>query len=62
MQDLRNLLQAAGVHTADNWITLNTLAGVSADGTIIAGFGLSPRTKTLPFGVWTPFRVVLPVP
>ena len=62
MQDLRALLQAAGVHTADNWISLDTAAGISADGTVIVGFGLNPPTKAFPFGVWTPFRAVLPVP
>jgi probable HAF family extracellular repeat protein len=61
MQDLRSLLQAAGVHTADGWVTIDTAAGVSADGTIIVGFGQNPRTKQNRFGVNTPFRVVLPV-
>jgi probable HAF family extracellular repeat protein len=61
MQDLRSLLQAAGVHTADNWVTIDAAAGVSADGTVIVGFGQNPRTKQNRFGVNTPFRVVLPV-
>lgn len=62
MQDLLTLLQNAGVKTANKWIVLSTADGVSADGTIITGYGLSPPTKEFRFGVWTPFRVVLPVP
>jgi probable HAF family extracellular repeat protein len=62
MQSLRAVLQAKGVHTADAWVQVTAAPGVSADGTVITGFGLSPRTKAFPFGVWTPFRVVLPVP
>jgi probable HAF family extracellular repeat protein len=62
MQDLRSLLQAVGVHTADNWVSVDTASGVSADGTVIVGFGLNPRTTKFPFGVWTPFRAILPVP
>jgi probable HAF family extracellular repeat protein len=62
MQSLRAVLQAQGVHTADAWVQVTTAAGVSENGTIITGFGLSARTKAFPFGVWTPFRVVLPVP
>jgi probable HAF family extracellular repeat protein len=62
MQDLRSLLQAAGVHTADNWISLDIVAGVSADGTVLVGHGLNPPTTKFPFGVFTPFRAVLPVP
>jgi probable HAF family extracellular repeat protein len=62
MQDIKTILQAAGVHTADNWVQLSSAVGISDDGTVIAGYGLSPRTKAFPFGVWTPFRVVLPVP
>jgi probable HAF family extracellular repeat protein len=62
MQDLKTILDAAGVHTADKWVTLDALVGVSADGKVMTGYGLSPRTTAFPFGVWTPFRVVLPVP
>lgn len=62
MQDLKTILDAAGVHTADKWVSLDALAGVSADGTVMTGYGLNPRTTAFPFGVWTPFRVVLPVP
>jgi len=62
MQSLRAALQAQGVHTADAWVQVTSATSLSADGTIITGFGLSPRTKAFPFGVWTPFRVVLPVP
>ncbi len=62
MQDLKNILDASGVHTADNWVTLDALVGVSADGKVMTGYGLNPRSKAFPFGVWTPFRVVLPVP
>jgi probable HAF family extracellular repeat protein len=62
IQSLRGVLQAQGVHTADAWVQVTSAAGVSANGAVITGFGLSPRTKAFPFGVWTPFRVVLPVP
>jgi probable HAF family extracellular repeat protein len=62
MQDLKPVLDAAGVHTADNWVQLSSAVGVSADGTRIAGYGLSPRTQANPFGVWTPFVIVLPLP
>jgi probable HAF family extracellular repeat protein len=62
IEDLRSALQSAGVHTADNWLTVDTADGVSADGTIITGYGLNPPTSTFHFGVWTPFRAVLPVP
>jgi probable HAF family extracellular repeat protein len=59
MQDLQTLLQGT---KASHWIVLFTANGVSADGTAIAGYGLSPKTGAFPFGQWTPFRVVLPVP
>ncbi len=62
MQSLRAVLQAKGVHTADGWVQVTSAAGISVNGTVITGFGLNPRTKAFPFGVWTPFRVVLPVP
>jgi probable HAF family extracellular repeat protein len=62
MQDLLKVLQAAGVHTADQWIQLNSMVGVSADGTVMVGYGLSPRTSAFPFGQWEPFRIVLPAP
>jgi probable HAF family extracellular repeat protein len=62
MQDILVALQAAGVHTADKWITLASAGGISANGTVITGFGQSPATKAFPFGVNTPFRIVLPVP
>jgi probable HAF family extracellular repeat protein len=62
MQDLRTALQSAGVKTANKWIVLYTTDGISADGTVIVGFGQSPPTKAFPFGQWEPFRAVLPVP
>jgi probable HAF family extracellular repeat protein len=62
MQDLKTILDAAGVRTADDWVTLDALVGVSADGKVMTGYGLNPRSKAFPFGVWTPFRVHLPVP
>ena len=62
MQDLKTILDAAGVHTTDKWVSLDALVGVSADGKVMTGYGLSPRSAAFPFGVWTPFRVVLPVP
>ncbi len=62
MQDLKTILDAAGVHTADKWVTLDALVGVSTDGKVMTGYGLNPRSTAFPFGVWTPFRVVLPVP
>ena len=62
MRDLKTALQAVGVHTADKWVSLTTVDGISTDGTIIVGYGLNPRTNAFPFGQWEPFRVVLPVP
>jgi probable HAF family extracellular repeat protein len=62
MQSLRAVLQSKGVHTSDAWVQVTSAAGVSGDGTIITGFGIGPRSKAFPFGVWTPFRVVLPAP
>lgn len=60
MQSLLAVLQAHGVHTADRWVTIAAAGGLSADGTIITGWGQSPPTKESQFGVPTPFRVVLP--
>jgi probable HAF family extracellular repeat protein len=62
MEDVLTVLDADGVHKADKWVQLNNLVGVSTDGTVMVGYGLSPRTKAFPFGQWTPFRIVLPVP
>jgi uncharacterized membrane protein len=62
MQDVLAVLDADGIHRADKWVQLSSLVGVSADGTVMAGYGLGPRTKALPFGQWTPFRIVLPFP
>jgi probable HAF family extracellular repeat protein len=62
IQDLRSLLDTAGVHGADNWVSIDTANGVSADGTLIVGYGLNPRSQQNPFGVWTPFLAALPVP
>jgi hypothetical protein len=62
MRDLKTTLQAVGVHTADKWVSLTTVDGISTDGAIIVGYGLNPRTNAFPFGQWEPFRVVLPVP
>jgi uncharacterized membrane protein len=39
MQELRTALNAAGVHTADDRATLAAANSVSADGTIIVGYG-----------------------
>ncbi len=61
MQELKAILDTAGVHTADKWVQLTTLNGISADGTVIVGYGLTPKTTAFPFGQWEPFRVVLPL-
>jgi probable HAF family extracellular repeat protein len=61
MQDLVTVLDTAGVHTADTWVTLDTLVGISADGTTMVGYGQSPKTKAYPFGQFEPFRAVLPI-
>jgi probable HAF family extracellular repeat protein len=60
MQDMKAVLDTAGVHTADPWITLDSLIGISADGTVMVGYGQSPKTTAFPFGQFEPFRVVLP--
>jgi uncharacterized membrane protein len=62
LRSLRAVLQQQGVHTADTWVQVTSATGISADGTVITGFGISPRTKEFPFGVQTPFRVVLREP
>ncbi len=62
LRSLRTVLQQQGVHTADAWVQVTSATGISADGTVITGFGISPRTKEFPFGVQTPFRVVLQQP
>ena len=61
MQDMKTVLDTAGVHTADTWATLDTLVGISSDGTTMIGYGQRPKTKAFPFGNFEPFRVVLPV-
>ena len=58
MQDLQTLLKGT---KASQWAVLFIANGVSADGTVISGYGLSPKTAQFPFGQWTPFRAVLPV-
>lgn len=55
IRDLRQLLLSAGVSSVQNWI-LSSATGVSADGTVIVGYGLNPA------GQWEPFRAVLPLP
>jgi probable HAF family extracellular repeat protein len=60
MQDLKTVLDAANVHTADTWVTLDTLVGISTDGTVMVGYGQSPKTTAFPFGQFEPFRAVLP--
>ena len=50
MQNLVTVLDAAGVHTADNWAQLNSLVGISADGT---GHGrLWPQPTYPSLSVW----------
>jgi hypothetical protein len=61
MEDVLTALQAANVYSANNWVSLDIADGISADGTIMTGYGQSPRTQTFPFGVEPPFRIVLPV-
>jgi len=60
MQDLRAVLDAQGVRAPEKWVTFVSATGISADGTVIIGFGQNPRSKAFPFGVNTPFRIVLP--
>lgn len=55
IKDLRQLLLSAGVTSVQNWI-LSSATGVSADGTVIVGYGLNPARQ------WEPFRAVLPLP
>lgn len=56
MRDLRQELINAGVTAAQNWIILAVAAGVSDDGSVIAGWGY-PASLTPA----QPFRAVLPV-
>lgn len=55
MQDLQQELLNAGVTAVQNWI-LFTANDVSADGTVIVGYGLNPTRQ------WEAFRAVLPLP
>jgi probable HAF family extracellular repeat protein len=55
MGDLRQELLNAGVAAVQNWI-LSVATDVSADGTVIVGYGLSPTKR------WEAFRAVLPIP
>jgi probable HAF family extracellular repeat protein len=55
MHDLRQDLLNAGVTAVQNWI-LSVATDVSADGTVIVGYGLSPARR------WEAFRAVLPIP
>jgi probable HAF family extracellular repeat protein len=53
MRDIRQLLLDAGVTSAQHWI-LSVAAGVSDDGTVIAGWGFSPNQT------WEPWIAVIP--
>jgi probable HAF family extracellular repeat protein len=53
MRDVRQLLLDAGVTAVQPWI-LSVAAGVSDDGTVIAGWGFSPSQT------WEPWAAVLP--
>jgi probable HAF family extracellular repeat protein len=53
MRDVRQLLLEAGATSVQNWI-LSVAAGVSDDGTVIAGWGFSPNQT------WEPWVAVLP--
>jgi probable HAF family extracellular repeat protein len=54
MRDVRQLLLEAGVMSVQPWI-LSVAAGVSDDGTVIAGWGFGPNQT------WEPWVAVLPV-
>lgn len=56
LQDLRRELVDAGVTAVQNWVILSSATAVSADGTVIVGYGLNPNRQ------WEAFRAVLPVP
>jgi probable HAF family extracellular repeat protein len=55
MQDLRQELLNAGVQEVQGW-TLQSATGVSADGTVIVGYGIGPSRVT------EAFLAVLPLP
>lgn len=55
--DLQNLLISMGEPNAGAWSVLRFAAGVSADGTVISGWGVGPNFPTLPV---ENFRIVLP--
>lgn len=55
MQNLKRELLDLGVQAVANW-TLVSATDVSADGTVIVGYGLNPNK------VWEAFRAVLPIP
>ena len=56
MQDLQRELLDHGVQEAGNWRPLESATGVSADGTVIVGYGINPS------GAYEAFRAVLPLP
>jgi probable HAF family extracellular repeat protein len=56
LEDLQRALLDAGVTSVQNWILLGSATGVSADGTVIVGFGLNPNRT------WEAFRATLPLP
>jgi probable HAF family extracellular repeat protein len=55
MENLRRALLDAGVTAVQGWVLMSA-SSVSADGTVIAGYGLNPARQ------WEAFRAVLPVP
>ncbi|GBC91855.1 hypothetical protein HRbin15_00314 [bacterium HR15] len=55
LQDLKRELIDAGVTAVSNWILLSA-NDVSADGTVVVGYGLNPQ------GQYEAFRATLPIP
>lgn len=58
MQDLKRELLDLGVTEVEGW-TLRSATGVSADGTVIVGYGLPPNRACCSYEA---FRAVLPLP
>ena len=61
IQDLQTVLEKQGAKIPNGWI-LQIATDISEDGTVIAGYGLSPPRAGFKFGQTEPFRAVLPVP
>jgi probable HAF family extracellular repeat protein len=59
MQDLQTVLEKQGAKIPNGWI-IQIATDISEDGTVIAGYGISPPRAGFKFGQTEPWRAVLP--